>query len=111
VQLVGKDALPDDQRLILEVARYLREAWLQQNAFIDVDMYCPPEKTYAILTSIKHFHDEAFDALEAGVPVDEIQNIDAAPRLNRIATTEDDEVEAFVADLESDITEQLREHY
>ncbi|WP_256296147.1 ATP synthase subunit A [Haloarchaeobius salinus] len=111
VQLVGKDALPPDQQLTLEVARYLREAWLQQNAFIEVDQYCPPEKTYGILTAIKHFNDEAFEALDAGVPVEEIQNIDAAPKLNRIATTEDDEAEEFIDELEADITEQLRELY
>ncbi|MFD1647068.1 ATP synthase subunit A [Haloarchaeobius litoreus] len=111
VQLVGKDALPPDQQLTLEVARYLREAWLQQNAFIEVDQYCPPEKTYGILTAIKHFNDEAFEALDAGVPVEEIQNIDAAPQLNRIATTEDDEAEEFTEELEANITEQLRELY
>ena len=111
VQLVGKDALPEDQRLILEVARYLREAWLQQNAFIEVDQYCPPDKTYRILQAIKHFNDEAREALDAGVPVEEIQNIDATPKLNRIATTEDDEVSEFVDDLEDSITNQLRELY
>jgi V/A-type H+-transporting ATPase subunit A len=111
VQLVGKDALPEDQQLTLEVARYLREAWLQQNAFHDVDTYCPPEKTYLLLSAIRTFNDEAFEALEAGVPVEEIQDIDAVPRLNRIATTPDDEAEEFVANLESDMKEQLREKY
>ncbi len=111
VQLVGKDALPEDQQLTLEVARYLREAWLQQNAFHDVDTYCPPEKTYLILSAIRTFNDAAFEALEAGVPIEEIQDIDATPRLNRIATTPDDEAEEYVADLESDIKEQLREKY
>ncbi|MFB6127224.1 MAG: ATP synthase subunit A [Halolamina sp.] len=109
VQLVGKDALPEDQQLTLEVARYLREAYLQQNAFHDVDRYSSPEKTYAILTAIHHFNDEAFEALEAGVPVDEITDIDAAPRLNRIGVQ--DEWEAYVEELKSDITDQLREKY
>jgi len=68
VQLVGKDALPDDQQLTLEVARYLREAWLQQNALHDVDTNCEPAKTYKMLTAIQTFSDEAFDALDAGVP-------------------------------------------
>jgi V/A-type H+-transporting ATPase subunit A len=111
VQLVGKDALPADQQLTLEVARYLREAWLQQNAFHDVDRYCPPEKTYRILTAIKHFNDEAFEALDNGVPVEEIQAVDAAPRLNRIATTPDDDAASFVEDLEADLTQQLGELY
>ena len=109
VQLVGKDALPDDQQLTLEVARYLREAWLQQNAFHDVDTYCSPEKTYLMLEAIKVFNDEAFDALDAGVPVEEITDIDAAPRLNRIGVQED--YEEYVAELEDDIASELREKY
>jgi len=111
VQLVGKDALPEDQQLTLEVARYLREAWLQQNGLHDVDRYSPPEKTYRILEGIKTFHDEAFDALDAGVPVDEIQSIDAAPQLARIGTTPDDEADEFVSEIESKMAEQLRELY
>jgi len=109
VQLVGKDALPEDQQLTLEVARFLREAWLQQNAFHDVDTYCSPEKTYRILGAIKTFNDEAFDALDAGVPVEEITEIDAAPRLNRIGVQED--YNEYVDELEADIAEQLREKY
>ncbi|WP_227353106.1 ATP synthase subunit A [Haladaptatus salinisoli] len=109
VQLVGKDALPEDQQLTLEVARYLREGWLQQNAFHDVDMFCSPEKTYRMLEAIQTFNEEAFAALEAGVPVEEITDIDAAPRLNRMGTAE--EWDDFISEVEEDITEQLREKY
>ncbi len=109
VQLVGKDALPPDQQLTLEVARYLREGYLQQNALHDVDTYCEPAKTYRLLTAIKTFHDEAFDALDAGVPVEEIGDIEAAPRLNRIGVQED--YDDYVDDLEDDLAEQLRGLY
>ena len=109
VQLVGKDALPEDQQLVLEVARYLREAYLQQNAFHDVDTYCEPAKTYRILTAIKAFNDEAFSALDAGVPIEEVVDVDAAPRLNRIAVQE--EYEQYVDELVDDLTEQLRALY
>jgi len=109
VQLVGKDALPEDQQLTLDVARYLREAWLQQNAFHDVDTYCEPEKTYRILEAIKTFNDEAFDALDAGVPVEEITAVDALPRLNRIGVQED--YNAYIDELEADIAEQINELY
>jgi V/A-type H+-transporting ATPase subunit A len=109
VQLVGKDALPEDQQLTLEVARYLREAYLQQNAFHPTDTYCEPAKTYGILTAIKTFNDEAFDALNAGVPVPEITSIEAAPRLNRIGVQED--WEEYIAELKEDIKTQLREKY
>ncbi|ADQ68397.1 V-type ATP synthase subunit A [Halogeometricum borinquense DSM 11551] len=109
VQLVGKDALPEDQQLTLDVAKYLREAYLQQNAFHPTDTYCPPEKTYLILTTIHTYNDEAFKALEAGVPVEEITNVDALPRINRIGVQED--YEEYVAELKEEITEQLRELY
>ncbi|MFB6112948.1 MAG: ATP synthase subunit A [Halodesulfurarchaeum sp.] len=109
VQLVGKDALPEDQQLTLEVARYVREAWLQQDAFHDVDTSCSPEKTYRMLQAIQTYHDEAFEALDAGVPVEEIQDIDSAPRLNRMATAED--WEPFIEEVEEDISEELRERY
>lgn len=109
VQLVGKDALPEDQQLTLEVARYLREGWLQQNAFHDVDMFCEPKKTYRMLEAIQTLNDEAFSALEAGVPVDEITSIDAAPRLNRMGTAED--WDDFIGEIEEDIKDELREKY
>ena len=109
VQLVGKDALPEDQQLTLEIARYLREAWLQQNAFHDVDTFCEPEKTYRIMDAAKTYNDAAFEALDAGVPVEEITDIDAAPRLNRIGVQED--YNEYIDDLEDDIESQLRELY
>ncbi len=109
VQLVGRDALPEDQQLTLEVARYLREAWLQQNALHDVDQYCPPEKTYEILRAIKVFNDEAFAALDAGATVEEIRDADAPPKLNRIGTTE--EYEAFIEEVTDEIEEELQALY
>ena len=109
VQLVGQDALPDDQQLTLEVARYLREGFLQQNAFHDIDQFCSPEKTYRIWQAIKTFDEEAFAALEAGAPVDEIRDIEAAPRLNRIGPQED--YEAYAEDLEAELAAQLQELY
>ena len=109
VQLVGKDALPDDQQLTLEVARYLREAYLQQNAFHPVDTFCPPEKTYLMLTTIETFNDEAFDALEAGVPVEDLVDTEAAPGINRIGVQED--YEEYIEELKAEISEELRSLY
>jgi V/A-type H+-transporting ATPase subunit A len=89
VQLVGKDALPEDQQLTLEVARYIREVFLQQDAFHDIDTYCELDKQFEMLRLIRKFNDLAFEALDAGVPVDEIQNVESAPRLFDIPTEED----------------------
>ena len=62
-----------------------------------------------MLAAIRHFNDEAFDALEAGVPVEEIIDIDAVPRLNRMNTQAD--WESYIEELEADVTDQLRELY
>ena len=109
VQLVGKDALPEDQQLTMEAARYIREAYLQQNALHDVDTYCEPQKTYRILDAIKTFHDEAFKALDAGVPVEEITDVDSAPQLNRIGVQE--AYDEYVDELEADLKSEIRELY
>jgi V/A-type H+-transporting ATPase subunit A len=109
VQLVGKDALPEDQQLTLEVARYLREAWLQQNAFHPTDTYCEPEKTYRIQDAIKTYNDEAFEALDAGVPVEELTDLESVPRLNRIGVQED--YNEYIDELETDIENEIQELY
>ena len=109
VQLVGKDALPEDQQLTLEIARYLREAYLQQDAFHPTDTFCPPEKTHSILTTIKTYNDEAFEALDAGVPVEDLVSLDSTPRINRIGVQ--DEYEEYIEELKDDITEELRGMY
>lgn len=63
VQLVGKDSLSEDQKVSLEVARIIREDFLQQNAFSDYDYTCPLDKSVNIMKAIVHFHDEAQQAI------------------------------------------------
>ena len=66
VKLVGPDALPDEQRLILETARLLREGFLQQNALEDVDAYASIHKQIRMLELILRFHDRATASLPRG---------------------------------------------
>ena len=72
VQLVGSDSLPESQQLTLEVARLIREELLQQNAFDEVDRYCPITKSNDLIELVFLFQDLATKALENGVPVSEI---------------------------------------
>ncbi len=76
VQLVGVDALPERERAILEVARMIREDFLQQNAFHDVDTYCPLEKQYKMLKAIISFHNAVQVALSAGKMITDIMKSD-----------------------------------
>ncbi|MCD4806298.1 MAG: ATP synthase subunit A [Methanococcoides sp.] len=89
VQLVGSDALPEDQQLTLEVARMVREYFLQQNAFHPVDTYCPFDKQYKLLKSITRYGEMATAALEAGVPMNKIITIKAKDELAKVKYEED----------------------
>jgi V/A-type H+-transporting ATPase subunit A len=66
VKLVGADVLPDSQRLILEVARMFKDAFLQQNAFDEVDAFCVPEKQYRMLKIIVSFYTLGSEAIKKG---------------------------------------------
>jgi len=72
VQLIGSDALPEREQLTLEVARLIREFFLQQNAYHDVDAYSDLNKSYRILKTVLHFNDKSNAALKSGMSVKEI---------------------------------------
>merc|ERR1712187_490168 len=63
VQLVGKDSLPEDQKCTLEVAKIIREDFLQQNGFTDYDFMCPLAKTIGMMKVIVGFHETAQKAM------------------------------------------------
>ena len=75
VKLVGVDALSPTDRLTLEVARSVREDFLQQNAFSDTDSYSSLKKQYAILSLILYFRDRALDALGKGADIEKLSSL------------------------------------
>lgn len=83
VRLIGPDALPDSERLILEVARILKEGFLKQNAYDDIDMYSTPEKQISLLKLILRFHVEAEKIINQGAPIFEIRALESLPMLIR----------------------------
>lgn len=83
VQLVGSDALPESQRLLLEVARLIREVYLVQYAYHPVDTYCSVQKQYDMLKSIKQLNDWFYKALESSKTVDEIINVEGLEEFAR----------------------------
>ncbi|SUY66033.1 V-type ATP synthase subunit A [Clostridium tetani] len=82
-RLVGIDALSEEDRLKLEVAKSLREDYLQQNAFHDVDTYAPLNKQYRMLKAVLQFGDEARKALESGVYLKDILNLPVRDKIAR----------------------------
>ncbi|MGD1060503.1 MAG: V-type ATP synthase subunit A [Methanomassiliicoccales archaeon] len=83
VQLVGSDALPEEQKLTLEVARMIREIVLQQNAFHPIDTYCPMNRQYQVMRTIKRFADLSKRAVDNEVMVDTIANMPLRTRLGK----------------------------
>jgi len=84
VQLVGSDALPEDQQLVLEICRMIREYFLQQNAYHPVDTYCSFDKQYKLLKAISKYSDMATTALESGVPMKEILALESKDELAKV---------------------------
>jgi V/A-type H+-transporting ATPase subunit A len=87
VQLVGPDALPEKERAELAVARLLREDFLQQSAFDEVDRYCPMEKAYWMLKTIMTFHRQTMAAIDLGVSLERIVDLPVIAALGRLRET------------------------
>ena len=83
VQLVGSDALPVDQQLTLEVARMIREYFLQQNGFHEIDAYSGVEQQYKMAKAILTFQESAKKAMAAGGLLEDVVNVPARTTLMR----------------------------
>jgi len=105
VQLVGSDALPVDQQLTLEVARMIREFFLQQNGFHDVDAYTGLEQQYKMAKAILTFQDSAKKALAAGGQLEDVVNVPARTNLmrDRFETGYLDRVDGLVDEMNKQI--------
>ncbi|MCK4443461.1 MAG: V-type ATP synthase subunit A, partial [Thermoplasmata archaeon] len=84
VQLVGSDALPEEQQLVLEIARMIREFVLQQNAYHDVDTFCNLEKQFILLSTIRDYSELAKKALAMEIPVKDIAYLKSRDELGKL---------------------------
>jgi V/A-type H+-transporting ATPase subunit A len=100
VQLVGPDALAENERAILASARMLREDFLQQSAYYSVDRFCPINKGYWMLTAIMDFHHHTMSALQAGVPLDKVTTLPVLADIARMkelpVDTAENEIKALM---------------
>jgi V/A-type H+-transporting ATPase subunit A len=89
VQLVGSDALPESEQVTIEVARMIREIFLQQNAYDAVDTFCDMKKQYDMMKAIKLFSVLAYAAQIAGVSPTQINGVKSKNELNQIKFIKD----------------------
>ncbi|MBN2014840.1 MAG: V-type ATP synthase subunit A [Candidatus Altiarchaeota archaeon] len=90
VQLVGPDALPEREKIVLDVARMLREDFLQQNAFHEIDTYCSPKKQYRMLSVVMDFYEAAMIAMEGGMESLEISKLDVVDDIAKMKYVPED---------------------
>lgn len=110
VRLVGPEALPEEDKLTLEIARLVREGFLQQDAFDPNDSYSPPERDHVIMRAIMKFYEKAREAVSKGVPVAKIRELPVRLRIVKMKTYPTDElIEKIALEIMKAIDTQFEE--
>jgi len=107
VKLVGVDALSPEDRLTLEVARSIREDFLQQNAFVDTDSYASLEKQFALVELIFYFRDRAAEALKRGCSIEKLSVLPVREDIGRAKSTVESDFKAAYADIRTRIDREI----
>ncbi len=109
VRLIGPDALPDTERIILVAAEMIKNGFLQQSAFDETDMFSVPEKQIMILAIIMEFYKRARSIIRNGAPLAKLVNLPCREDIIRIKTTYANDDLAGVAGVETRMNQQLDE--
>ena len=107
VKLVGPDALPDAERMVLETSRLIREGILQQNAMDTVDAYSSIEKQIRMLELVLYFHDRGMNIVKRGAPISMIHDLPVVDILIRMKSTVSNEELGKMEDIQKAIDEQM----
>jgi V/A-type H+/Na+-transporting ATPase subunit A len=107
VKLVGPDALPDEQRMVLETSRLLREGILQQNALDTVDAYASVEKQITMLELVLYFHERGLNIIKRGAPISVIHDLPIVDTLIRMKSAVPNEDLSQMKDIRKSIDEQM----
>jgi V/A-type H+-transporting ATPase subunit A len=107
VQLVGKDALSPNDQLTLEVARMVREDFLQQNAFMDVDSFSDYERQEKLLALILEYDRLCRAAIAKGAPVMQLFEIPAREKVGRAKSVPAEEYAKVYADIQSEMEQEI----
>jgi V/A-type H+-transporting ATPase subunit A len=106
VRLVGVDALSKEERMVLETAKSLREDFLHQNAFHEVDTYASMEKQFKMLKTIIAFHHIGMEALKKGASMNEVFNLPVREAIARMRYLEEKEI-SKIDDLEDRMKQEI----
>ena len=109
VRLLGPEALPDEEKLILEMARMIKIGILQQNSFDKIDTYCGPEKQLKLVKLMVKFYNESLKSLKENIPLSDIRSMSIIPSLLKAKFEIPDEQVSKLDDLESTMDRQFNE--
>ncbi len=107
VKLVGPDALPPKERALLESARMIREDFLQQSAFHEVDTYCPSKKQYGMLQLMSKYADRIQEAVERHVQIDDILKMKTREDIARMGKVSNTEFEKRYRVIEKEMDKEI----
>ena len=107
VQLVGKDSLSPGDQLTLETAKMVREDFLQQNAFVDIDSYSSYDRQEKLLGMILEYDRLCRAAIEKGAPTAELFNIPARERIGRAKSVEAEQYVDVYADIAASMAREI----
>ncbi|MEK0339831.1 MAG: V-type ATP synthase subunit A [Nitrosopumilus sp.] len=108
VRLLGPEALPDEEKLILEVARMIKIGLLQQNSFDDVDTFCSPEKQFKLMKLLVDFYNKGQQAIKTGATLADIRVMSIIPSLLKARMEIKDDEMSKLDQLEKDMEEQFK---
>ena len=109
VRLIGPDALPDYERIILIVADMIKNGFLQQSAFDAIDVYSVPEKQIQILLLMMEFYKRGATVIKAGAPLAKVNALPIKEEIVRLKTTVPNDKLEMIKDAESRFEEQMGE--
>ena len=107
VRLVGVDALSQGDRLKLETAKMIREDFLQQNAFDDIDTYTSLPKQYKMMKVIQEFYNKVLKSVQTGINIDDVVSLPVRERIGRMKYTPEDKIDTVMKDILNELDKEL----
>lgn len=107
VKLVGMDALSPSDRLKLEAARSIREDYLHQNAFDEVDTYTSLAKQYLMMELILAYYDRSLEGLKKGASIERLVLLPSRERIGRFKYTDEKKIDSEFADIKAELDSDI----
>ena len=103
VKMVGMDALSPTDRLKMEAARSIREDFLHQNSFHEIDTYTSLKKQHMMMKLVMAFYEKAVEALAQGAPLQKLINMPVREQIGRFKYTHEDELDQVYEDVKKEL--------